>query len=125
MPRTIESIMTAHRSAGRQRLLGRPIWEKTINIKSILYQYKNDTSEDITALVANKIAALFRSEVPSWLDWSSDSLDEDLTILIEEMDGLRADSHADDPSFTVLDDLNNMLDQLYDWADVKRVWLGL
>ncbi|WP_415394204.1 hypothetical protein [Pseudomonas aeruginosa] len=40
------------------------------------------------------------------------------------MDALKPDSYEGEVDFTPLDDLNSMLDQLYDWADGKRVWLG-
>ncbi|AVK02613.1 hypothetical protein CSB93_7081 (plasmid) [Pseudomonas paraeruginosa] len=40
------------------------------------------------------------------------------------MEALKPDSYDGEENVTPLDDLNSMLDQLYDWADGKRVWLG-
>lgn len=75
--------------------------------------------------MANRIGTLIRSQVPAaWLDWNSGDLDEDLTQIVEGMEALKPDSYEGEADFTPLDDLNSMLDQLYDWADGKRVWLG-
>jgi len=49
---------------------------------------------------------------------------EDLTHIVEGMEALKPDSYDGEENVTPLDDLNSMLDQLYDWADGKRVWLG-
>jgi hypothetical protein len=35
------------------------------------------------------------------------------------------DRYEGETDLTPLDDLNNMIDQFYDWADGKRIWLGL
>lgn len=125
MPRTIESIVENHRVAAERRAAGKPVWDRKIDIKSILHEDQSNTSNEHVAQVANRIGALIRSRVPAgWLDWDSDDLDEDLTQIVEGMDALKPDSYDDEDAFTPLDDLNSMLDQLYDWADGKRVWLG-
>ena len=125
MPRTIESIVENRRVAAKRRAAGKPIWDRTIDVKSILNEDQSNISNEHAALVANRISARIRSQVPSaWLDWNSDDLDEDLIEIVEGMDALKPDSYEGDVNFTPLDDLNSMLDQLYDWADSKRVWIG-
>lgn len=125
MPRTIESIVESHRVAAERRAAGKPVWDRKINIKSILHEDQSNTSNQRSAEVANRIGALIRSSVPNtWLDWEAEALDEDLLQIVEGMEALKPDSYEGDDDFTPLDDLNSMLDQLYDWADRKRVWLG-
>ncbi|HCF0591739.1 hypothetical protein [Pseudomonas aeruginosa] len=125
MPRTIESIVENHRVAAERRAAGKPVWDRKIDVKAILHEDPSNTSNEHCAQVANRIGALIRSRVPAeWLDWDSADLDEDLTQIVEGMEALKPDSYDGEDDFTPLDDLNGMLDQLYDWADGKRVWLG-
>ncbi|EKC7897292.1 hypothetical protein FA341_15315 [Pseudomonas aeruginosa] len=125
MPRTIESIVENHRVAAERRAAGKPVWDRTIDIKAILHEDQSNISNEHAAQVANRIGALIRSRVPAdWLDWDSAALDEDLTHIVEGMEALKPDSYDGEENVTPLDDLNSMLDQLYDWADGKRVWLG-
>ncbi|HBO7965298.1 TPA: hypothetical protein L5C46_003765 [Pseudomonas aeruginosa] len=126
MPRTVESIVENHQIAAARRAAGKPVWDRTIDIKKILCEDQSNTSNEHSAQVANRIGALIRNNVPAaWLDWESSYLDEDLAHVVEGMETLRPDSYEAETDFTPLEDLNNMLEQLYDWADGKRVWLGL
>lgn len=126
MPRTIESIVENHRVAAARRAAGKPVWDRKIDIKAVLYEDQANTSNEHSAQVANRIGALLRSQVPAeWLDWNSTDQDEELTLIVEGMEALKPDSYEGEEDFTPLDDLNSMLAQLYDWADSKRVWLGL
>lgn len=126
MPRTLESLVENHRVARERIAHGLPVWSRKINIKAILRRDQDNGSEAHAASVANEIAALLRASIPAAeLDIASDSYDESLAEIVEGMEQLRADTYSDDPSYSALKDLNNMLDRLYDWADQERVWLGL
>lgn len=126
MTRTIESIVVNYRVAAERRAAGKPVWDRTIDIKTILYEDQSNTSDEHSAQVANRIGALIRSRVPTtWLDWESGSLDEDLANIVEGMEALKTNSYVGETDFTPLKDINSMLEHLYDWADAKRVWLGL
>mgnify|MGYP003659052133 FL=1 len=125
MPRSIESIIDNNRAAEQRRAAGKPIWDWTINIKAILDENPSDISDNHAAMVANRVGALIRECVPAnWVDWESEGLDEVLVEIVEGMEALKPNSYDDDEDFSPLEDLNGMLDQLYDWADGKRVWLG-
>lgn len=125
MPRTVEHRVEMHRLLRERMAAGRPVWERTIDIKSVLRSAGDDTSEETAAAVANAIGALFRRRLPAAsLDWASPACDDDIAEIVEGMEQLRPDSYADDPTYSAREDLNNMLDALYDWADRNRVWLG-
>ncbi|MBP3062022.1 hypothetical protein SAMN05216576_107196 [Ectopseudomonas chengduensis] len=125
MPRTIESIVENHRVAAERRTAGKPVWDMTIDIKSILHEDQSNTSNEHAAKVANRIGALLRSSVPTaWLEYGSSRVDFTLLEIVEGMEAQEPDSYEGETAFTPLDDLNNMLDQLYDWSDRQRVWLG-
>lgn len=125
MHRNLDNIVESHRLATERRRAGKHIWDRTIDIKEILRRDPRNKTEAHAAAVANEIGNLVRSKVPSeWLDWNSEELDEELAIIVDGMDALRADSYADDPHFSALQDFNEMLAGLYDWANLKRIWLG-
>jgi|SRR5690606_7390478 len=122
MPRTIEHIVEAHQLASKRRAEGLPVWDMTITFQHLLNEVSNDK---LAANSANKIAEVIRSTVPAeWLDGCHDNWDETLDEIVIGMEALKPGSYADDPGFSPLEDLNNMLDQLYDWADLKRVWIA-
>lgn len=126
MHRTIESIVENHRVASARRAAGKPIWDRNIDIKGILRVDPGNTSNEHAAAVANRIGDLIRSRVAAaWLDYNSPAFDEDLLDIVEGMEALKPDSYDGDEEMTPIADLNGMLGQLYDWADTKRVWLGL
>ncbi len=130
MTRTLEGILNSHRLASERRAAGKPIWDKTIDIRSIIHEDQDNQSYEHAASVANRIGALLRSSVPKgWLDYGDDAADWQLIEIVEGMEALRPDSYDDvgedeeDP-ITPLSDLNEMLAGLYDWADEKRIFLG-
>lgn len=123
--RNLDNIVESHQLAAARRLAGKPIWDQTINIKEILRRDPSNETEAHAAAVANEIGKLIRSKVPAaWLDWNAEDLDEELTMIVEGMEALRPDSYVGEPDFSALQDLNEMLAGLYDWANLKRVWLG-
>lgn len=125
MPRTIEHRVEMHRLVRERVAAGRSVWERTIDIKAILRSAEDDTSEETAARVANAIGALLRSHLSAAsLDWACPLCDDDIAEVVEGLEQLRPDSYADDPTYSAREDLNNMLDALYDWADRNRVWLG-
>lgn len=83
-----------------------PNWEKTVNIKHLLTNI-DDNGE--ARKIAHKI---------------SDILEEQLTPTRFNSWELQDIIDMFDDS-TGLDDTNNALTALYDWADENRVWLGV
>lgn len=125
MPRTIENIVENHRVSSERRKAGKPIWDYRIDVKAILNLDRLNESDEHCASVANRIGALLRHHLPAtWLSNESDECDETITVIVEGMEALKPDSYVNEKDITPLTDLNEMLDQLYDWADSKRVWLG-
>ena len=83
-------------------------WRRTVNIKDLL---TDDDSPAECKRVAQAMAARLRGKF-------SEPGDELLDI-IESFEGLEA---TDNRPLAVL---NDILDNLYDWADAERIWLGL
>lgn len=51
MPRTIESIVENHRVAAARRAAGKPVWDRKIDIKAVLYEDQANTSNEHSAQV--------------------------------------------------------------------------
>lgn len=90
-----------------------PKWNKTIDIKTILHRDQENTDPAHVAQVAKDIAALLRANT---------SEDEQAYRLGDALDAM--ESIAPDDSYAC-EEFNEALADVYDWADVERVWLGL
>lgn len=118
MSRTYDHIDVCHRPAAERRRAGAPEWDMTIDIGSILAEAReaNDGDPDDATVraTATRIAALVRATVPpAWLDFNSAAYDRELEELVEKLEFL------DDP-----DDIDTILDGIFDWADTHRIWMG-
>lgn len=117
MPRTIEGIVDAHRAARALRKQGKPVWSDEIKIKDLL---DDDDSDERAIVVAKEVAARFRKGLPNaTFDVRSDDYDDEITGLIEDLELFHDNMGVD-----INGVLNERLDEIYDWADVKRVWIG-
>lgn len=127
MPRTAEHIVACHEAAASLRAAGKPIWNRTIDIKAIIHEdQENETPEHVSD-VANRIAKLVRARVPSsMLDERSDDCNYDLLEAIEQMEECTVVALAEDSKNGVeaVEMLNGWLEVIYDWADYNRVWMG-
>lgn len=118
MPRTVEHIVACHEAAAALRAAGKAIWDRTIKIKSILERDRSNEAPEHAVAVAHKIAAKIRSSVPpKWLNYLDDAYDRDLDEVIDGLEAMTVDADA-------LDELNGRLEEIYDWADRARVWIG-
>lgn len=79
-------------------------WERKIDIKQFL---EGDDSPEEAVRAAKALAEYIRKHVPDYED-----VDE--LLLVEE-----------EPRKWQLAQLNQCLDDFYDWADEHRVWCGL
>lgn len=95
-----------------------PRWKATVDIKTVLATVGAVPSKTECAEAANKIATLLKDGLPASL------CDDEIDGLIEELEATKPDVFDDDPSYSVQEDVNHMLERLYDWADQNRVWLG-
>jgi hypothetical protein len=114
-------------------IVGQPIWNRKIDIKSILAEDPANTSEDYAAAVAKQIAVLLRSKLPpNMLEYGNEACDEIVLEIIEYMEiledivGYTETLEPEDGNSwnSVLESLNHLLSQLYVWADTKQVLLG-
>jgi hypothetical protein len=130
MPRTVESIVACHVAATERRNAGKPIWDRRIAIKMVLADYE-EYGDDITAEkaveMANRMGVMLESGVPAaWRQPEHENYNMDFEDLVERF--VQADVSDFTPTKdwleTPCDTINRMLEELYDWGDRCRVWLG-
>jgi len=93
-----------------RRSSGLPVWQWKIGIKDLL---SDDPTDKVAVSVGAEIAKRLRHGLPGLADGNNDAYDifGDLLYNLEHIESV--------------EHLNVMLDELYDWADTNRLWLGL
>ena len=126
MARTIDGIVDSHLRARELRAAGKPIWTYTVDVKTILAE-SDDTGIERISDAAIRIAAALRAKLPTaFFDITSDEYEMILDEAVEDMEsydveGLRnLFAEGIDP----LEMFNGRMEEIYDWADRARVWLG-
>lgn len=85
----------------------------------------DDEDEDaFAARMGNELAARLTRALPAaWLDEAHADFDEQAWEVVDTFKSMRADDFCDDPSYSTAEHFDDVLQQLYDWADIKRVWI--
>jgi len=120
MPRTIESISDNHREAAARRKAGRPIWDHTVRIKDLLSAETPPPAE--ISENGKQVAARIEAAVPkAWMELGdNDDYDFELEDILLGLKGIASEDDPDE-DIIALNEFNGFLDQLYDWADGRRV----
>lgn len=87
-------------------------WKYKINIKQFL---SDETTQEAKITACNGVI----SELNKLKRTREFRDDDELEMFIIDLEGIAEDTGADHHDF------NYVLDSLYDWADAKRVWMGL
>jgi len=130
MPRTIEHIAATYQIAAERREAGKDIWDRTVNIKDTLSAHPiADMDEfDSLELTASRIAAVLRASLPSYyFDVQHEEFDFTFNEAVESLEDMRAEYMRRDKKdgFDPVEEFNDCLEAIYDWADINRVWLGM
>jgi len=124
MPRSVESIVDCHRAATALKAAGRSPWPYQVAIRPLLDTRESNVSSGELVETARGIAALLRSSLPpGWMDMRSSDFDRDLEELLEHFEQCTSadlEVKYEEPA----DVFDERLEELYDWADSNRVWLG-
>ena len=127
MPRTVEHIVSCHQAARSLREAGKPIWNKSIDIKAIIHEDQGNESAEHVSAISRRIAALIRHKAPAaYFDVGHEDFDFDFLDVIEAMENCTVKELAEDKAngCEAVKMLNGWLEVIYDWADVNRIWLG-
>lgn len=95
---------------------------RSLRIRTTLKRH----SEAATALecvsAASDIAALLRQQLPcQWFVEGGDSFDFDLAGIVDSFESITLCRYQSDPPAVALDDLNEVLARLLDWADDAQI----
>jgi len=130
MPRTIESIVRSHSLAAERRKAGLPSWAASVQFRAVLNRFRpygDKLSKDQAVDFCHSIAKALRKGVPAaWLSEDNGSYSFEFEELLEEFEQATVASFTASPDWdcTPVEAVNALIDQLYDWADEHRVWLG-
>jgi hypothetical protein len=116
--KNLENIVDCHMAAQARREQGLPIWDRKIDIKSILFREMGNESTEYVVETSHAIGRLMRAKLPKGLlNLPGDEADFELMDIVEHLEDLQANDEAQA-------NFNDNLSCLYDWADHNRVWLG-
>lgn len=127
MPRTIEGIVASHRHAAALRQAGRPIWTRQVRIRDLLVPTGDRSIERVSGVAIEIAARLRRALPPSFFDITDDEYERDLDEAVEDLESYTVDALTrleKEEGLAATDMLDARLDELYDWADRSRTWLG-
>lgn len=128
MPRTIESIVECHQVARARRRAGRPIWDLKIPVRSVLHDYEragDDLRPEQAAELSQRLYKLLMTTIPQeWLAHDHPNYSQDLEDVLDALKDATAASFENSDFGSPCDQVDDMLEQIYDWGDKMRVWLG-
>ena len=128
MPRTIDHIIACHEAANALRNKNKPIWAATLRIKNLIPDGCDVMPDELSAEQASdlgkKIASAIKSapivKINNWLT-IGDAFDFDLSDIV---DGLENITGIEESGMTADEELREVMDQLYDFADHNRIWIA-
>ncbi len=126
MARTIESIVESHRQARTLRAAGKPIWTYRADIRSIMQESRDQSIERIVD-IATRIAATLRRALPEhFFDVTSDDYDMVIDEAVEDLESYTVEGlrELEAEGIGAVSMFDGRLEEIYDWADRNRLWLG-
>ena len=128
MTRYIEDVVANHQAASARRKAGKPIWDVKVPLQSLLNEAPDDISEQNAADIAHQIGRLLREKLPpEFLSVGNESYNGDIDELIGRFEEVSAENLKllmQNENNDAADCLDVLLEELFDWADRYRVWLG-
>lgn len=127
MTRHLEVLVEAHRQAHARRRTGLNPWAYTVPVAEALEEARASppTVDRIGALTA-EIARLLRHHLPpAWVVHGDARYDRGLDEILDRLDGTDVAYLAGLDAEAATAILDDILTELYDWADLHRVSCGL
>lgn len=108
------------------RVSHRPTARCSIPLRAITRERKPDLSAVACASKAHRMAATIRAHVPAdWFVEGINAFDTELCDIVENLEAMTPHKFPGDCADSHVDDLNQLLARIFDWADDTNVCLGL
>lgn len=122
--RSLDIITESHRLANERRAQNKPAWDSKIDIRSIIKRDQGREDAQYVVGIANEIGELLKHKVPSeYLDVESENCDWEFMEAVDALCQMTVEEFEGDEAGAV-EEFNGRLSEVYDWADLNRVWLG-
>ncbi|WP_323016441.1 hypothetical protein [Castellaniella sp.] len=119
MTQNIETIVAAHRIAANLRAQGKDPWTYRVRIKDLFVE--NPKNEDMSE-IAQGAAKRLRAALPaSMFDVTHQDYDPEIDCIVEAFECICMGDDLDDGE--LVEEFNTILDDLYNWADINRLWV--
>lgn len=103
----------------------RPSWSRTIPIRTIL-RAQQDYSAPACASKAHRIASVLRAQAPdAWFTEGGGAFDLELCDIVENLEAMTPHTFPGECRDYHIDELNQLVARLFDWADDANVSLGV
>jgi hypothetical protein len=129
MPRTIEGLVEAHELATERRARGQNPWEGELTFMHVLAPLAERFNAGDITLTSQKLLEAFhaaakevRAKVPQAQGKYFNGDDEELENFVLTLEEWTV-SHLENCS-DILDEFDDALDRLYDWANRNRWWIS-
>jgi hypothetical protein len=109
-----EHKVECHRLASSLRAAGKPTWTYSAEV----FPGEKPANDAASVEAGKQISAALKVQLPkTWIDEADDDYDDDFANIVWELD------HIGWENTDASQHLSNAVEALYDWADIKRVWL--
>lgn len=121
--KSLEVLAAAHQVSRERVSAGKSSWAYQLDIGQFLSRDRGNVTAEYLCPLAGEIGAYLKRKLPArLLDCGHDDFDSDLFDIVDHLD-MTALYYAETPLAVPADDFNYVLRDLYDWADINRVWL--
>lgn len=104
----------------------RPTFSRTIPIRTIIREDQRDHSATACARKAHQVAETIRTLSPSeWFADGLESFDPDLCDIVENLEGMSPFTYPGECIDLPIDEFNQLIARLLDWAEDANVCLGV
>lgn len=129
MPRTIESILACHQAATTRQRAGKPSWALSLPLRAVMAPYSafgDDLTAEQAVEMSHRIGVMLKGVPAAWRTPDHDNYSMDFEDLFDRFEQASVSDFTPSKEWpdSPCESLNYWLDELYDWGDRYRVWLG-
>jgi hypothetical protein len=119
MARDLDHLVSTHQHAAQLRREGKPIWKCEVPVRTIFNANRDKSAPTIALLIAAQLRTRFTKQVA--IERYDEDFDGEIYDVVYRLEDIGKETM---PDANTTDWFDDVLDDLYDWADHNRVWLS-